>query len=86
MVSLKGIGQKKLRALALLSYLLFGTEIDWADPVKYSFAHGGKDGYPYPINRGHYSGSIELLEDAIKQTKLGNREKLDAIKRLRNFV
>ncbi|MHC1623915.1 MAG: DUF763 domain-containing protein, partial [Candidatus Methanospirareceae archaeon] len=42
----------KVRALALVSDLIFGTEPSWQDPATYSFAHGGKDGYPYPVDRG----------------------------------
>jgi len=86
LVSLKGMGPKKLRALALLSGLLFGTKIDWSDPKIFSFAHGGKDGYPYPVEKKTYANSIRFLEEAIEQAKLGKDEKYRAIRRLREFL
>ncbi|MCK4417691.1 MAG: DUF763 domain-containing protein [Candidatus Latescibacteria bacterium] len=52
------------------------------DPARYSFAHGGKDGHPYPVDRTNYDGNIQILETAISKAKMGNREKLEAIKRL----
>ncbi len=82
LVSLKGVGSSKLRALALLSNLIFGTEIKWKDPVKYTFAHGGKDGHPFPVKRDVYEHSIEFLKDAIKQAKLNDYDKINALKRL----
>ena len=78
----EGIGPKTIRALALISEVAYGAEPSYKDPVSYSFAHGGKDGHPYPINRAHYDKSIETLERAIKEAKIGRREKLDALKRL----
>ncbi|MEM5805496.1 MAG: DUF763 domain-containing protein [Candidatus Aenigmatarchaeota archaeon] len=85
-VMMKNIGAKTLRSLALLSNLIYGSEISFRDPVKYSFAHGGKDKRPYPIDRKTYESSIEILQDAIRNACLGNREKLEAIKRLQFFV
>jgi hypothetical protein len=85
LVSFKGVGAKTVRALALISQLIFGTEISWKDPVKFSFAHGGKDGTPYKINRKVYESTIQILNDAIKNSRLKNRDKLDAIKRLNDF-
>jgi hypothetical protein len=82
----KGIGPKSVRALALLSKLIFGVELSWRDPVKFSFAHGGKDGTPYFVDRKTYDKSIEVLQAAIEQAELGNREKIDAIKRLNSFL
>jgi hypothetical protein len=56
------------------------------DPVKYSFAHGGKDGYPYPVDRDTYDESIQILKDSVESSKIGNKEKQDAIKRLSQFI
>lgn len=78
----EGIGPKTIRALAFISEVTYGAEPSFHDPVSYSFAHGGKDGHPYPINRAHYDKSIRILEKAIKGAKIGNREKLDTLKRL----
>lgn len=50
-------------------------------PVRFSFAHGGKDGYPYPVDRRIYDCSIDTLERAVKKARRGNREKLDALRR-----
>jgi hypothetical protein len=81
----KGIGPKSVRALALISNLVFGAEVSWREPICYSFAHGGKDGHPYPVDRKTYDKSIQILQDAIKQAKLGEKEKIEAIKRLKDF-
>jgi hypothetical protein len=81
----RGLGSKSIRALALLSELLFGTKISWKDPARYSFAHGGKDGYPYPVNKGVYNKTIEVLRDAVKESQIGKREKILALKRLYRF-
>jgi len=83
LLSVKGLGGKTIRALSLISELVYGQEASWKDPVKYSFCVGGKDGVPYPIDRKFYDGTTELMEDAIKQTKLGGPEKMDAIKRMK---
>jgi len=57
LVSLRGMGPQKIRALALVSDLVYGTRPSWRDPVKYSFAHGGKDGFTYPVDRDTYDNS-----------------------------
>lgn len=85
LVAIKGIGPKSIRALALISDLVYGTKPSWEDPVKYSFAHGGKDGIPYPVDKPLYDQSITIIKDALQQAKLGNKEKLFALKRLNNF-
>ncbi len=77
------MGQKRLRALALISNLIYGNELDWNDPVKYAFAHGGKDGIPFPVDVEVYDKNIRLLEDILK----GNKEfGVKALKRLNEFV
>ncbi|MGN1321197.1 MAG: DUF763 domain-containing protein [Methanosphaera sp.] len=86
LISLKGIGPKKIRALALISDLVYGEKASWEDPVKYSFAHGGKDGFPYPVDKEVYDHSIETIKDALNQAKLDKKDKLDAIKRLNKFL
>ncbi|MEM4390047.1 MAG: DUF763 domain-containing protein [Candidatus Micrarchaeia archaeon] len=86
LVALRGIGRTKLRALALLSQLLFGTSLDWSDPAKYSFAHGGKDGTPFPVQKEEYEHSISMLEQAVESAKIGDSEKLRALQRLRAYL
>ena len=84
LLSLRGVGPNTVRALALISDLIYGEKPSWVDPIRYTFAHGGKDFVPRPVDLPTYSTSIEMLEDAIKQAKLGDHEKLHALKRLRN--
>jgi hypothetical protein len=69
-------------ALSLLSEIMYGAEVSTRDPARFSFAHGGKDGFPYPVDRATYDRSIETLRTAIRQAKLGRRDKLEAFKRL----
>jgi hypothetical protein len=85
LLGLKGVGPKTVRALALLSELIYDAKVSRKDPVKYSFAHGGKDGHPYPIDRSHYDRSIGILEKALREARLGRTEKKDAFKRLARF-
>ncbi len=82
LIGIRGVGPKTVRALSLISELIYGQKPSFEDPARYSFAHGGKDGYPYPVDRKNYDSSIEILKDAISQAKMGNREKMEAIKRL----
>ncbi|MDD5748824.1 MAG: DUF763 domain-containing protein [Actinomycetota bacterium] len=85
LLGMKGVGPKTIRALALVSELVYEEPVSRRDPARFSFAHGGKDGYPYPVDRKTYDSSIEFLEKAVRQTHVGRTEKLDALKRLRNF-
>jgi len=82
LIGKRGIGPKTIRALALLSDLLFDVTPSYRDPFVYSYAHGGKDGTPYPVDRKTYESTIEILETAIKRAKIGERDKIDALKRL----
>lgn len=86
LVATKGVGPKTVRALALLSKLIYGTEPSWRDPVKFTFHVGGKDGIPYPVDRKTYDISIKVLRAALEQAKLNNREKLLAFSRLEKFI
>ena len=82
LLGLKGVGAKTIRALSLISELVYGVAPSYRDPARYSFAHGGKDGIPYPVDRETYDQSIELLRKAVNRTKLGIREKNEAVRRL----
>jgi hypothetical protein len=86
LVSLEGMGPKKIRALALISELVYGAEPSWKDPAKFSYAHGGKDGFPYPVHRRTYDSSIQMLKNAVEEAKLERKEKIYAIKRLKDFL
>lgn len=82
LIALKGIGAKTIRSLALISELMYGTEIIWKDPVKFSFALGGKDKIPYEIDTKQYDETIDILENALDNAKLDQKEKLLGIRRL----
>jgi len=82
LLDIKGVGASTLRALTLVAELIYGVKADYKDPARFSYAHGGKDGYPYPVNRKTYDKTIEIMEKAIKKVKMGNYDKLEALKRL----
>ncbi|MFQ6084562.1 MAG: DUF763 domain-containing protein [Candidatus Aminicenantia bacterium] len=86
LLGLKGIGPKTIRALSLLSELIYGARPSFRDPVRYSFAHGGKDGHPYPVDRENYDQSINFLKEALNSAKIGHTEKLKAFRRLANLI
>ena len=69
-----GSGAKTIRALSLISELVHRIALSCHDPVRYSFAHGGKDGIPYSFDRKSFDQSIDLLRRVINKTKLGIRE------------
>jgi len=66
----------------LIAEVAHGAPLSFRDPVTYAFAVGGKDGWPYPVDRNAYDRSVAFLEKGIREAKLGNREKLDALRRL----
>ncbi len=86
LLGLPKVGPKTIRALALISELIYGTPISHRDPARFSFAHGGKDGHPYPVNRKVYDSSIEILHKAVSRSKVGDRERLNALRRLLRFT
>jgi uncharacterized protein len=85
LLGIQGVGAKSLRALSLISELIHGVKPSLKDPTRFSFAHGGKDGHPYPVDRTTYDKTIEVLHAAIEKAKVGDRDKMDAIRRLRAF-
>jgi hypothetical protein len=86
LVSISGIGPKAVRALALVSDLIYGKPPSWKDPVRFSFAHGGKDGVPYHVDKPTYEKTNEILRGAIQEAKVGQKEKLNALRRLHEFL
>jgi hypothetical protein len=86
LLGLEGVGPKTIRALSLVSELVYGVAPSFRDPARYSFAHGGKDGHPFPVDRKTYDRSIDLLGTAIRRAKIGDPEKLKALKRLSLFT
>ncbi len=85
LLGLEGVGPKTLRALSLISELIYEVPVSLRDPARYSFAHGGKDGYPYPVDLKTYDRSIEMLHQALVKARLGDTEKIAAFKRLRSW-
>jgi len=86
LLGFRGIGPATVRGLALVSELIYGENPSWKDPVKYSFAYGGKDGVPYPVNRKAMDESIQMLKQAIQEAKVGDKDKIQSLHRLRLFV
>jgi len=85
LLAIDGMGPKALRALSLISELVYDTPASLRDPASYSFAHGGKDGYPYPVDKRTYDNSIQFLTQALEKAKIGDKEKLEAFRRLRTW-
>ncbi|MFO7305093.1 MAG: DUF763 domain-containing protein [Gammaproteobacteria bacterium] len=77
-----GVGARTVAALALVAEVVYGAPSRFADPARFSFAHGGKDGHPFPVPLKVYDETIRVLKDAVSQAKLGNDERLAAIRRL----
>ncbi len=86
LLSVEGVGPATVRGLALVAELIYGEEPSWKDPVKFSFAYGGKDGVPFPVDRKAMDESIQLLQQAVQEAKIGHREKTWSLQRLRRFV
>ena len=85
LLKIQGIGPGMIRALALISEFIWGEPPSWKDPAKYSFAVGGKDGIPYPVNLKRMEQCAEELEEAIDLSHLKLNEKLNALKRLHKY-
>jgi len=86
LLGFRGIGPATIRGLALVAELIYGEKPSWKDPVKYSFAYGGKNGLPHPVNRKAMDESIRILKQAIQQAKVGEKERIQSLQRLRQFV
>lgn len=82
LLAVPGLGAKGLRALSLVAELTYAEAASVRDPVSFSFAHGGKDGTPYPVDRVTYDATIESLRRAVREARAGRTEKVAALKRL----
>lgn len=78
----KGLGPRTIQSLTLVSEVIYGTPSRFSDPARFSFAHGGKDGHPFPVPLKIYDESIRILHESIERSKLGFKDKSDCIKRL----
>ena len=82
LLGMEGVGAKTLRALALTSELIYGTKASVRDPARYSFAHGGKDGTPFPVDRATYDKTIDVMRQALNKAAIDRSEKVAAFRRL----
>lgn len=82
LLATKGVGPKTIRALSLVSEVIYGAPASYMDPARYSFAHGGKDATPYPVDRPTYDQTIEILSNAVRKTSLNPTDKDKALRRL----
>jgi uncharacterized protein len=83
---LKDVGPRTIQSLALVSEVIHGTPVRFEDPARFSFAHGGKDGHPFPVPLKVYDETINVLSDSIEKAKLGYKDKSEAIKNLHVFA
>ena len=77
-----GVGARTVRALALVAEVVHGAPFRFSDPARFAFAHGGKDGHPFPVPLGVYDETIRVLKSAVRKAKLGSDEALAALRRL----
>jgi hypothetical protein len=77
-----GVGARTVRALAMVAEVVHGTPCRFTDPGRFSLAHGGKDGHPFPVPLRVYDETIRVLKSAVEGAKLGRDEELSALKRL----
>lgn len=75
LLAMQGVGPKTMRALSLVSEVIYGAEPSYTDPARYSFAHGGKDATPYPVDRKTYDQSIDFFKKIIPKLKTSQSEK-----------
>jgi hypothetical protein len=79
---LQGMGPRTLQSMALVSEVIYGTPSRFKDPARFSFAHGGKDGHPFPVPLKVYDETLSVLSKAIEKAKIGQGDKLQAIQKL----
>jgi len=83
---LENLGPRTLQSVALVAEVIHGAPIRFSDPARYSFAHGGKDGHPFPVPLKTYDETLNVLRSALDVARIGDREKLDGFARLARFV
>ena len=83
---LKGVGPRTVQSLALVSEVIHGTPSRFKDPARFSFAHGGKDGHPFPVPTKVYDETISVLQNAVYKAKIGETDKATAIKKLHEIA
>ncbi len=86
LISVRGVGPSTVRGLALVAELVYGERPSWRDPVRFSFAFGGKDGVPFPVDRRAMDEAADMLRTGISAAEVRREEKLRALRRLRRCV
>jgi uncharacterized protein len=79
---LKGIGPRTIQSLTLVSEVIYGSPTRFNDPARFSFAHGGKDGHPFPVPLKVYDETITVLKSAVEKSRIGLMDKQKAIRQL----
>ncbi|HLT73824.1 MAG TPA: DUF763 domain-containing protein [Ohtaekwangia sp.] len=79
---LEGLGPRTLQSLTLVSEVIYGTPSRFTDPARFSFAHGGKDGHPFPVPLKTYDETIASLREAVAKSRIGNTDQKEAIRKL----
>ena len=82
LLATKGVGPKTIRALSLVSEVIYGATPSYEDPARYSFAHGGKDATPYPVDRSTYDATIAAMRQIVTKSKINPFEKDKILRRL----
>ena len=82
LIATDGVGPKTVRALSLVGEVIYGADPSYEDPARYSFAHGGKDGTPYPVDRHTYDQVIAILTEAVRHSRMAPIDKDAALRRL----
>jgi len=83
---LQGVGPRTVQSLALVSEVIHGTPSRFKDPARFSFAHGGKDGHPFPVPTKTYDEVISTLQKAVQRAKIGQNDKVEAIKKIHEIA
>ena len=86
LVDLHGVGSRTLKALAMASEVIHGDATRFDDPARFSFAVGGKDGRPHPIDTKSFDETVEMLQNSVDKSKMGDKDKSSALKRLHNMA
>ncbi len=82
LILLEGLGPRTLQSLVLVSEVIHGTPTRFTDPARFSFAHGGKDGHPFPVPLTVYDETIRMMRKSINDAKIGHYDKQRAVKKL----
>ena len=86
LIDLHGVGPRTLKALAMASEVIHGDATRFDDPARFAFAVGGKDGRPHPIDTKAFDETVEMLQNSVDKSKMGDQDKSSALKRLHKMA